>query len=73
MNLSIVNYQKNLKQTNIKDKFIKFNRAVNSTSKEEMFENASSYVDKFDVKSFLNIEKKDNLFNKWNNIDNIEY
>ncbi|AXX91796.1 asparagine synthase (glutamine-hydrolyzing) [Malaciobacter molluscorum LMG 25693] len=64
---------KNLKQTNIKDKYTKFQRAINSDSLEEMFENASSYVDKKEIKKFLSISKNEKLFKKWQNIGNIEF
>jgi len=64
---------KNLKQTNIKDKYNKFQRAVNSDSLEGMFENASSYVDKKEMKKFLSISKNEKLFTKWQNIGNIEF
>ena len=47
---------KNLRQTNIKDKYTKFQRAINSNSLEEMFENASSYVDKNEIARFLKIK-----------------
>ncbi|MCT7563738.1 asparagine synthase (glutamine-hydrolyzing) [Aliarcobacter butzleri] len=64
---------KNLKQTNIKDKYIKFQRAINSKSLEEMFQNASSYVDKKEIAKFLKINKNEDLFKKWNKIENIEF
>ncbi|RXJ90613.1 asparagine synthase (glutamine-hydrolyzing) [Arcobacter sp. CECT 8983] len=64
---------KNLKQTNIKDKYNKFKRAINSDSLEEMFENASSYVNKKEIKKFLSISKNEKLFKKWQNIGNIEF
>lgn len=64
---------KNLKQTNIKDKYNKFKRAINSSSLEEMFENASSYVNKKEIKKFLSISKNEKLFKKWQNIGNIEF
>lgn len=64
---------KNLKQTNIKDKYKKFQRAINSKNLEEMFENASSYVDKNEIVKFLKIEKNQELFKKWNKIENIEF
>lgn len=64
---------KNLKQTNIKDKYIKFQRAINSKSLEEMFQNASSYVDKKEVAKFLKVGKNKDLFKKWNKIENIEF
>ena len=53
---------KSLKQTNIKDKLNKSKRAINSASLEEMFQNASSYVDKSDVSKILNIKSKKNVF-----------
>nr|WP_319016512.1 asparagine synthase-related protein [Aliarcobacter butzleri] len=55
---------KNLKQTNIKDKYTKFQRAINSSSLEEMFQNASSYVDKNEIAS-----KNKELFKKWEKIE----
>lgn len=64
---------KNIKQTNIKDKYIKFKRAVSSESLEEMFENASSYVDKNEITRFLKVSKNQELFKKWEKIDNIEF
>ncbi|MGB6328234.1 MAG: asparagine synthase (glutamine-hydrolyzing) [Halarcobacter sp.] len=64
---------KNLKQTNIKDKYNKFQRAINSNSLEEMFENASSYVEKKEIEKFLKIKRDKELFKKWNKIGNIEF
>jgi asparagine synthase (glutamine-hydrolysing) len=64
---------KNLKQTNIKDKYIKFQRAINSSSLEEMFQNASSYVDKNEIARFLKVSKNKELFKKWEKIGNIEF
>ncbi|WP_375724533.1 asparagine synthase (glutamine-hydrolyzing) [Arcobacter sp. KX21116] len=64
---------KNLKQTNIKDKYIKFKRAINSDSLEEMFENASSYVDKDEIVRFLKIKRDNELFIKWNKVDNTKF
>ena len=64
---------KNLKQTNIKDKYTKFQRAINSKSLEEMFENASSYVDKNEIVKFLKVNKKQEVFKKWEKIGNIEF
>ncbi|UCN01137.1 asparagine synthase (glutamine-hydrolyzing) [Sulfurimonas sp. SWIR-19] len=64
---------KKIKQTNIKDKYVKFQRAINSNSLEEMFENASSYVDKNEIVKFLKIQKNKALFKKWNKVDNIEF
>ena len=64
---------KNLKQTNIKDKYTKFQRAINSSSLEEMFENASSYVDKNEIVKFLKVSKKQEVFKKWEKIGSIEF
>lgn len=64
---------KSMKQTNIKDKFSKFKRAINSKTLEEMFENASSYIDKNDVKNFLQVPYSSSVFNKWSKIDNLEF
>ncbi|MDD3506173.1 MAG: asparagine synthase C-terminal domain-containing protein [Sulfurimonas sp.] len=64
---------KSLKQTNIKDKYIKFQRAINSSSLEDMFENASSYVDKKDIPKFLKVVKSEELFKKWNKIENVDF
>lgn len=64
---------KNLKQTNIKDKYIKFQRAINSSSLEEMFQNASSYVDKNEIARFLKVSKNKELFKKWEKIGSLEF
>lgn len=64
---------KNLKQTNIKDKYIKFQRAINSSSLEEMFENASSYVDKNEIARFLKVSQNQELFKKWEKIGSIKF
>jgi asparagine synthase (glutamine-hydrolysing) len=64
---------KKLKQTNIKDKYTKFQRAINSESLEEMFESASSYVDKNEIARFLKVSKKQELFKKWEKIDSLEF
>ena len=64
---------KNLKQTNIKDKYIKFQRSINSNNLEEMFKNASSYVEKKEIEKFLKIKRDKELFKKWNRIGNIEF
>lgn len=42
-----------LKQSNIKNKYSKFKRAINSKSTQEMFINASSYMDKKEVNRLL--------------------
>lgn len=64
---------KNIKQTNIKDKYTKFKRAINSDSVEEIFLNASSYVDSKNIKSFLKVDRTSELFNKFNPIDDLEF
>lgn len=64
---------KKLKQTNIKDKYIKFQRAINSSSLEEMFENASSYVDKNEIARFLKVSQNQELFKKWEKIGSIKF
>ncbi|MCP4970626.1 MAG: asparagine synthase (glutamine-hydrolyzing) [Arcobacter sp.] len=64
---------KDLKQTNIKDKYVKFQRAINSKSLEEMFENASSYVDKKEISKFLKVSKKKELFKKWEKVGSLEF
>ena len=64
---------KNLRQTNIKDKYTKFQRAINSSSLEEMFQNASSYVDKNEIARFLKVSKNKELFKKWEKIGSIEF
>jgi len=53
---------KKIKQANIGDKFNKFKRAAITDSFEEMYCNASSYVDATDVKSFLNIEAENSIY-----------
>ena len=58
---------KKIRQTNIKDKFNKFKRAVESKSREEMFINASSYVDKRDVERLLKVNSKRFLFERFEN------
>lgn len=46
---------KNIKQTNIRDKYSKFKRAVNADSLGDMFLEASSYVDSKEVSKFLKV------------------
>lgn len=53
---------KKLRQTNSHDKYTKFKRAMDAESLEEMFRNASSYVDPKVVKKFLKVEAKRGLF-----------
>jgi len=47
---------KKYQATNIQDKYIKFKRAMGSESLAEMFSNASSYVDSYDVGRFLKVD-----------------
>ena len=61
------------KQTNIKNKYIKFKRAINSDSLEEMFENASSYVDKKEIDKFLKIKREKKVFEKWNKLEKVDF
>jgi len=56
---------KQLKQTNLSDKYNKFKRAINSNSLEEMFVSASSYVDKQEVSKFLRIKQQNILYKKF--------
>jgi asparagine synthase (glutamine-hydrolysing) len=55
---------KNKQATNIKEKFIKFKRAIESESLHQMFINASSYVDAKEVAGFLNIDSTDSISEK---------
>ncbi|MBT5492686.1 asparagine synthase (glutamine-hydrolyzing) [bacterium] len=64
---------KNLKQTNIKDKYNKFKRAINSDSLEEMFQNASSYMDKYDVSRILNIKSEQSISSLFKNKSNLSF
>jgi len=61
------------KQTNIKDKYNKFKRAMNSDSLEEMFQNASSYVDKNDVDNMLSIKANKSLYNLFENRSDLSF
>lgn len=74
-NIEFINNQlpKKLKQTNIKDKYLKFKRAIFSETKEEMFENASSYVNKNDIEKFLKVQRNHLLYKHWKNIGSIDY
>lgn len=51
-----------MQQTNIRDKYNKFKRAMNTDSLETMFCNASSYVDSQVVEDFLNIKANSSLY-----------
>jgi len=52
---------KKIQQTNIRDKYNKFKRAMNADSLEEMFCNASSYVDSKVIQDFLKLETNSSL------------
>jgi len=64
---------KSKKQTNIKDKYHKFKRAVNSKTQENMFCNATSYVDNLDVKNMLTIDNKELIEDNFANRDNLAF
>lgn len=73
--IEYINYKLpiNLRQTNIKDKYIKFQRAFNSTTLEDAFKNASSYISQDEIKKLLFISCNDQIFNKWNKIGNLDF
>jgi len=52
---------KRFRQTNIRDKYDKFSRAMNANSLEHMFLEATSYVDSKEVKQLLSIKGGDPL------------
>ncbi|KIM05973.1 MAG: asparagine synthase [Sulfurovum sp. AS07-7] len=65
---NINNYiPKKFRQTNIKDKFSKLQRAINSNNLYNMFMNASSYTDNKIVKKMLNLEINNSIFNNFKN------
>jgi len=65
---------KKLKQSNIQDKYIKFKRAINSKTKQEMFINASSFVDSRDVFQTLSAFDRKTDFSKFDlSINNQSY
>ena len=53
---------RSMRQTNITDKYSKFKRAVEADSLEEMFLNASSYVDSKEVARLLKVRPNSELF-----------
>jgi asparagine synthase (glutamine-hydrolysing) len=65
---------KNSRQTNIKEKFLKFKRAINSENIYEMFLNSSSYLSENEVKQYLKMYDK-KVFNKFydNDLDFFDY
>ena len=56
---------KNYRQTNIKDKYNKFKRAILARNYEEMFINASSYSDPKVLKKALKVKPKAEYFSKF--------
>jgi asparagine synthase (glutamine-hydrolysing) len=54
-----------IQQTNIKDKYNKFKRAVNANSMEEMFMQASSYVNPVEIEKMLKVEGKPEVYSKF--------
>lgn len=78
INPSVVEYinntiPKNIRQTNIHNKYKKFSSAINSETLEEMFENASSHIDRTVVSDFLKIKKNVDYFKKWGKINDVEF
>ena len=62
-----------MQQKNIKDKYRKFKRAISSKNLEEMFENASSYENKKQIKKFLKINKDQKVYKKWEKVYGIDF
>lgn len=62
---------KRLQQTNISEKYNKFKRAMDAESLEEMFINATSYVDRKNVKRFLKLESHPSLDEKFSMRDDL--
>ncbi|WP_457571548.1 asparagine synthase (glutamine-hydrolyzing) [Desulfovulcanus sp.] len=58
---------KSARQTNIRNKLEKFKRAINSVSLEEMFLNASSYIDKDELLKFLSIPIDEQIYSNFYN------
>ncbi|MEA1954185.1 MAG: asparagine synthase (glutamine-hydrolyzing) [Campylobacterota bacterium] len=56
---------KNLKQTNIRDKYSKFRRSIHADSLEDMFLQASSYVDVKEVSKFLKVLRDQKQYNNF--------
>ena len=60
---TINNFLPSLKrQTNIENKFLKFKRAVNSKSLEELFINASNYMSAKEIRDLLKIKAKNDIY-----------
>ena len=64
---------KHLRQTNFVNKYTKFKRAIFSETLEEMFINASSYIDKADVSKFLTLNQNKELFTKWKMLKEVDF
>lgn len=56
---------KKIRQTNIREKYNKFTRAINANSQDDMFCNASSYIDRNDVARFLNVRTNNIVSSKF--------
>lgn len=63
----------NKKQKGIKRKYLKFKRAINSQTKEEMFLNASSYIEPKSIENFLKIQKNQEIFEKFDEIKGVDF
>lgn len=63
-------FPQSMQQTNIKDKYNKFKRAVNADSLKEMFMQASSYVDPIEVDRLLKVEREQQIYSKFAMYDN---
>jgi len=61
-----------IRQTNIEDKFLKFQRAIQSSSPKEAFVKASSYVDPSDIAQFLKISADKKLYENFNMRDDLD-
>ena len=61
----------NMRQTNIRDKYLKFKRAMYAETESEMFISASSPVDRRDMEAFLQIKPNDTLYEKFEMYQNI--
>lgn len=62
-----------IKQTNIKDKYSKFKRAMASKNKEHMFENASSLVASNDARKFLHVKRQSAIFSKFEKKEKLNF
>ncbi len=56
---------KKIRQTNIRDKYHKFRRAINAQSLQEMFLQASSYVEPSEIGKFMKAYQSDHLYEKF--------